>query len=193
MRRELLLCGILASILIVEGDPGVTAAVVGRVQPKFKITLDNDYAETNGNESVVETKIANEDWYEMVIAFEDFVADEAFADPNRLVIDPDPASVSGKTKRVIGWASSITMLVTVIVLPDEGVVWGVNAWPSNSTDQRPIPRGADRCRSVISSRAKLTRPNATRMLRSSQAARCPAATSPPRPPRCGSTSRSSTP
>lgn len=55
------------------------AAVEGRVQPKFKITLDNDYAETNGNEAVVETKVANEDWYEMVIAFEDFVADEAFA------------------------------------------------------------------------------------------------------------------
>ena len=64
------------------------------------------------------------------------VADEAFADPNRLVIDPDPASLSGKTMRVIGWSSSRRMAVTVIVLPDEGVVWGVNAWPSNSTDQR---------------------------------------------------------
>ena len=64
------------------------------------------------------------------------VADEAFADPNRLVIDPDPASLSGRSIRVIGWSSSIRMLVTVIVLPDEGVVWGVNAWPSNSTDQR---------------------------------------------------------
>lgn len=64
------------------------------------------------------------------------VADEAFADPNRLVIDPDPASLSGRTIRVIGWSSAIRMLVTVIVLPDEGVVWGVNAWPSNSTDRR---------------------------------------------------------
>ena len=64
------------------------------------------------------------------------VADEAFADPNRLVIDPDPASVSGRTIRVIGWSSSTGALVTVIVLPDEGVIWGVNAWPSNSTDQR---------------------------------------------------------
>ena len=64
------------------------------------------------------------------------VADEAFADPNRLVIDPDPASVSGRTMRIIGWSSSIRVLVTVIVLHDEGIVWGVNAWPSNSTDQR---------------------------------------------------------
>lgn len=64
------------------------------------------------------------------------VCDEAFADPNRLVIEPDPASVSGRTIRVIGWASSIQALVTVIVLPDSGVTWGVNAWRSNSTDQR---------------------------------------------------------
>jgi len=28
------------------------------------------------------------------------LANEAFADPNRLVIDPDPASVSGRTIRV---------------------------------------------------------------------------------------------
>lgn len=50
------------------------------------------------------------------------VADEAFADPNRLVIDPDPASISGRTMRIIGWSSSIRALVTVIVLPDEGLV-----------------------------------------------------------------------
>ena len=64
------------------------------------------------------------------------VADEAFADPNRLVIDPDPASVSGRSVRIIGWSVSIRALVTVIVLPDEATVWGVNAWLSNSTDQR---------------------------------------------------------
>lgn len=63
-------------------------------------------------------------------------ADEAFTDPNRLVIDPDPASESGRTIRVIGWSHSLQMLVTVIALPDEGVIWGVNAGRSNSTDQR---------------------------------------------------------
>lgn len=64
------------------------------------------------------------------------VADEAFADPNRLVIDPDPASVSGRIIRIIGWSSASKALIPVIVLPDEGVTWGVNAWPSNTTDQR---------------------------------------------------------
>lgn len=63
-------------------------------------------------------------------------ADEAFADPNRLVLDPDPASESGRTIRVIGWSASLQTLVTVIALPDDGVIWGVNAWRSNSTDQR---------------------------------------------------------
>lgn len=63
-------------------------------------------------------------------------ADEAFADPNRVVIDPDPASHSGRTIRVIGWSVSIQLLVTVIALPDKDVTWGVNAWRSNSTDQR---------------------------------------------------------
>lgn len=52
------------------------------------------------------------------------------------VIDPDPASVSGRTVRVIGWSPSLRQVVTVIVLPDGEVTWGVNAWPANSTDQR---------------------------------------------------------
>lgn len=63
-------------------------------------------------------------------------ADEAFTDPNRLVLDPDPASESGRTIRVIGWSVTLEALVTVIALPNDGVIWGVNAWRSNSTDQR---------------------------------------------------------
>ena len=63
-------------------------------------------------------------------------ADEAFGDPNRLVIDPDPASMSGRTVRLIGWSPSLRQVVTVIVLPDGEVTWGVNAWPANRTDQR---------------------------------------------------------
>lgn len=63
-------------------------------------------------------------------------ADEAIADPNRLVIDPDPASISGRTIRVVGWSTSCRALLTVIVLPDEETLWGVNAWPANTTDRR---------------------------------------------------------
>lgn len=63
-------------------------------------------------------------------------ADEALGDPNRLVIDPDPASRSGRTVRVIGWSTSLRSFVTVIILSEGDMTWGVNAWPSSSTDQR---------------------------------------------------------
>lgn len=62
------------------------------------------------------------------------LADEAWNDPDRLVIDPDPASQSGRTLRVIGWSAGLQRLVTVIALPEGSVIWGVNAWPSNNTD-----------------------------------------------------------
>ena len=49
-----------------------------RVEPNFKITLDNDYAETNGNEATVNTKVANTNYTEVVIAFDDFHVDDGF-------------------------------------------------------------------------------------------------------------------
>lgn len=64
------------------------------------------------------------------------LADEAWDDPDRLVIDPDPAPESGRTIRVIGWSATLDRLVTVIALPDGATTWGVNAWPSNDVDNR---------------------------------------------------------
>lgn len=64
------------------------------------------------------------------------LADQAWDDPDRLVIDPDPASKSGRTIRVIGWSPTMGRLVTVIALPDGPTAWGVNAWPSNDVDAR---------------------------------------------------------
>ena len=64
------------------------------------------------------------------------VVNEAFADPSRVVLDPDPASISGRTQRVIGWKLSATEVVTVIVLPADGEVCGVNSWFSNPRDAR---------------------------------------------------------
>ena len=51
------------------------------------------------------------------------IADEAWLDPDRLMIDPDPASISGRTIRVIGWSPTSAKLVTVIVLPDGDTIW----------------------------------------------------------------------
>jgi uncharacterized DUF497 family protein len=63
-------------------------------------------------------------------------ADEALNDPARLVIDPDPASRSGRSVRIIGWSQLRQAVLTVIALEDDGHEYGVNAWPSNTTDQR---------------------------------------------------------
>lgn len=63
-------------------------------------------------------------------------ADEAAADPMAQVIDPDPASRSGVSVRVIGYSATADMVSTVILLSDEGITYGVNAWRANAGDER---------------------------------------------------------
>lgn len=63
-------------------------------------------------------------------------AAEALVDPRRLVLDPDPASLSGQSIRVIGWSPGRRELLTVIVVKHQGGEFGANAWPSNRTDSR---------------------------------------------------------
>jgi uncharacterized DUF497 family protein len=62
-------------------------------------------------------------------------ADEALDDPERIVIDPDYNSTSGRSVRIIGFSQTAGDLLTVIVLADEGVAYGVNAWRSNARDR----------------------------------------------------------
>lgn len=64
------------------------------------------------------------------------VANEALADPDRLVLDPDPASESGRSVRIVGWSPTRGGLVTVIVLADRGHDYGVNGWAANDVDVR---------------------------------------------------------
>jgi uncharacterized DUF497 family protein len=61
-------------------------------------------------------------------------ADEAIADPDRIVLDPDPASKSGRGVRIIGYSTTAQAVLTVIVLDDEGITVGVNAWNANQKD-----------------------------------------------------------
>lgn len=70
------------------------------------------------------------------------VADDALGDPNRVVIDPDYNSMSGRSVRIIGYSALADAVVTVIVLSDGGVEYGVNGWLANEKDQR-IYREAD--------------------------------------------------
>jgi len=68
-------------------------------------------------------------------------ADEALLDPVRIVIDPDYNSTSGRSVRIIGFSRSVDDLITVIVLEDEGVMYGANAWRSNAKDRRIYEEG----------------------------------------------------
>jgi hypothetical protein len=63
-------------------------------------------------------------------------ANEALADPDRVVLDPDPASRSSVSIRTIGYSPSRGGLLTVLTVEEYGVVYGLNAWESNPTDQR---------------------------------------------------------
>lgn len=69
-------------------------------------------------------------------------ANEALSDPDRVVLDPDPASKSGRGTRTIGYSPTTACLVTVILLEHDGTTYGVNGWRSNSTDQRRYREGA---------------------------------------------------
>lgn len=68
-------------------------------------------------------------------------ANEALRDPERIVIDPDYNSTSGRSVRIIGFSQTADDLVTVIVLIDAGVTYGVNAWRSNARDRRIYREG----------------------------------------------------
>jgi uncharacterized DUF497 family protein len=68
-------------------------------------------------------------------------ANEALSDPDRVVLDPDPASKSGRGTRTIGYSPTVKSLVTLILLDNEGTTYGVNGWRSNSTDQRRYREG----------------------------------------------------
>jgi len=63
-------------------------------------------------------------------------ADEALADPNALVQNPDPASRLGVIVRTIGVSPSFGALVIVITVDEDGVAYCINAWRSNDTDIR---------------------------------------------------------
>lgn len=63
-------------------------------------------------------------------------ADEAMEDPERVVIDPDYNSTSGRSTRIIGFSTTAGDLLTVIVLVEDDATYGVNAWRSNARDRR---------------------------------------------------------
>lgn len=71
-------------------------------------------------------------------------ANEAVNDGLALWLDPDPASRTGHSVRVIGYSGTAGVVLTVILVrpdtdPDDspdGDWWGGNAWIASKRDQR---------------------------------------------------------
>lgn len=71
------------------------------------------------------------------------MADEALGDANRVVINPDYNSTTGRSVRVIGYSMLAADIVTVIVLASEGIEYGVNGWLANERDRRIYNQASD--------------------------------------------------
>ena len=71
------------------------------------------------------------------------IADEALEDPNRVVIDPDYNSESGKSVRIIGFSVAADDVISVIVLENDGTEYGVNGWAANEKDRRLYAAGSE--------------------------------------------------
>ncbi len=57
------------------------------------------------------------------------------------MIDPDYNSTSGRSVRIIGFSVIAEEVITVIVLEDDGVEYGVNGWVANEKDCRLYNEG----------------------------------------------------
>lgn len=68
-------------------------------------------------------------------------ADEALNDANAVIFDPDYNTKSGRQVRTLGYSPSAQAVLSVITLDKGDVVWGVNAWQSNSRDRRYYRQG----------------------------------------------------
>ena len=68
-------------------------------------------------------------------------ASEALDDPDAITFRPDYNSKSGDSVRTIGYSIGARRVLTVITVEEDGVVYGANAWKSNSRDRQYYQRG----------------------------------------------------
>lgn len=71
-------------------------------------------------------------------------ADEALADAEARLFDPDPKSKSGASARVIGYSpTAVAVLVVILVRREDkpGAWWGANGWRANRSDRRTYREG----------------------------------------------------
>jgi hypothetical protein len=65
-------------------------------------------------------------------------ANDALWDPARQVIDPTPASISGRSVRIIGWSEIARTVLTVIVVEHEGREYGPARFPLVPVEVEPV-------------------------------------------------------
>lgn len=63
-------------------------------------------------------------------------AQQAWEDPTALVVDPDPASRSGRSIRVIGYSPGARAVLVLILVKDEGRLVAASSWRANASHQR---------------------------------------------------------
>ncbi len=71
-------------------------------------------------------------------------ANEALADIDAQLFDPDPKSKSGASARVLGYSRTAEAVLVVILVHREDkpdAWWGANGWRANSTDRRIYREG----------------------------------------------------
>lgn len=68
-------------------------------------------------------------------------ADEALNDANAVIFDPDYNTISGQQVRTVGYSPGARTVLSVITLVKDGLVWGVNAWKSNSRGRNYYRQG----------------------------------------------------
>lgn len=67
---------------------------------------------------------------------------EVFADPDRLVDEPDPRSAHANSVRAVGYSPTAQQVITVVALRDaRGVLHGVSAWKTRGTALRQYLKG----------------------------------------------------
>ncbi len=63
-------------------------------------------------------------------------ADEAISDIDAVWFEPDPASRSGLSTRVVGYSHTRREVLCMILLRGDAGYEGVNGWPANATYRR---------------------------------------------------------
>jgi len=67
--------------------------------------------------------------------------EQACADTDRVILDPDPASRSGRSVRIVGFSSGYGYPITIVAVRRRDHLVVASAWRANSRDRRTYREG----------------------------------------------------